>query len=156
MVLHIDFKRKSITISTCKHVGLLRCKKYLGGGAGMAPLRAHLSHLLEIEKTQRKISFWYGARSLQEAFYTDYFEQLAAERDNFTFHLVLSEALESDHWDGLTGYVHQATQEHYLDQHSDLTALEFYLCGPPQMIDSTTEMLQDLGVQEERIAYDAF
>ncbi len=129
---------------------------YLGGGAGMAPLRSHISHLLEVEKTQRKITFFYGARSLQEAFYTEYFDQLAAEHDNFTFHLVLSEPLDSDQWTGLGGFVHQSAKDHYLDQCDDVKRLEFYLCGPPQMIDSTTGMLKEMGVQEERVAYDAF
>jgi Na(+)-translocating NADH:ubiquinone oxidoreductase F subunit len=129
---------------------------YIGGGAGMAPLRAHLSHLLENEKTHRKIGFWYGARSRQEIFYQDYFEKLAAEHGNFHFHLALSDPQPEDDWRGLTGFIHEVVLLHYLEKHPNLRAVEFYLCGPPMMIKACTKMLRELGVSEEQMAFDAF
>jgi len=129
---------------------------YIGGGAGMAPLRAHLSHLLETEQTPRKISYWYGARSRQEIFYADYFEQLATEHPNFRFHLALSDPQPEDNWDGPTGFIHEVAQINYLEQHPNLRAVEFYLCGPPMMVKACSKMLDSLGVDESQIAYDAF
>ncbi len=129
---------------------------YIGGGAGMAPLRAHLSHLLESEGTPRKISFWYGARSRQEIFYEDYFEKLAAEHPNFSFHLALSSPLAEDAWSGLTGFIHQVVLDSYLREHSNPKAVEFYLCGPPMMIKACTRVLTDLGVPASHVAYDEF
>ncbi len=129
---------------------------YIGGGAGMAPLRSHLSHLFETEKTARKVSFWYGARSKQEIFYEDYFQQLAAEYPNFAFHLALSSPLPEDTWSGLQGFIHEVVLEKYLASHSNPKAVEYYLCGPPMMIKACTKMLANLGVPANQIAYDEF
>ncbi|MFA7342767.1 MAG: NADH:ubiquinone reductase (Na(+)-transporting) subunit F [Terrimicrobiaceae bacterium] len=129
---------------------------YIGGGAGMAPLRAHISHLFETEKTARKVSYWYGARSRQELFYEDYFEALANEHSNFSFHPALSSPLPEDRWTGKTGFIHDVVLENYLRSHPNPKAAEFYLCGPPMMIKACTKMLADLGVGEEQIAYDEF
>ncbi|MCC5839681.1 MAG: NADH:ubiquinone reductase (Na(+)-transporting) subunit F [Opitutales bacterium] len=129
---------------------------YIGGGAGMAPLRAHLSHLFETEKTARKVSFWYGARSRQEIFYEDYFEELARGHSNFSFHLALSSPLEEDRWEGHEGFIHEVVLDQYLESHPNPKAVEFYLCGPPMMIKACTKMLADLGVEESQIAFDAF
>jgi len=129
---------------------------YIGGGAGMSPLRAHLSHLLETEKSARKISFWYGARSRQELFYGDYFERLACENENFTFHTALSSPLPEDNWTGHTGFSHEVVREQLLKNHPHIQAVEFYLCGPPQMIKACNQMLAGLGVLPAQIAYDEF
>jgi MocE subfamily Rieske [2Fe-2S] domain protein len=129
---------------------------YMGGGAGMAPLRAHLSHLFETEHTARKVSYWYGARSRQELFYQDYFDGLARRHPNFSFHLALSEPLPEDHWQSHTGLIHEVVRDHQLRAHPNLMAVEFYLCGPPAMIHATTTMLQELGVTPDQIACDAF
>ena len=129
---------------------------YIGGGAGMAPLRSHLAHLFETEKTARRVSYWYGARSLQELFYEDYFEDLARRNDNFTFHIALSEPLAEDKWQGPTGFIHEVVKQEYLDKHPDPTAVEYYLCGPPAMIRAARDMLRDLGVPPSQIAYDEF
>ena len=129
---------------------------YIGGGAGMAPLRSHIFHLLETEKTKRKISFWYGARSAKEMFYDDEFKLLAEEHDNFTYQVALSEPLEEDNWDGPTGFIHQVAYDMYLKNHDDPTECEYYLCGPPMMIDAVQNMLSDLGVEEDMIAFDDF
>jgi len=129
---------------------------YIGGGAGMAPLRAHLSHLLENENSPRKIGFWYGARSRQEIFYDDYFGKLASEHPNFDFHIALSDPQEEDAWTGPTGFIHEVVLTNYLESHPHPQSIEFYLCGPPMMIKACTKMLAELGVGEEQIAYDAF
>jgi len=129
---------------------------YIGGGAGMAPLRAHLSDLLESQATKRKVSYWYGARSRQEIFYEDYFAKLAAEHTNFLFHLALSSPLPEDQWQGHAGFIHEVVLENYLKNHGHIQAVEFYLCGPPQMIKACTKMLTTLGVADEQIAYDEF
>jgi Na+-transporting NADH:ubiquinone oxidoreductase subunit F len=130
---------------------------YLGGGAGMAPLRSHLSFLFETQQTARKVSFWYGARSKQELFYQDYFEQLAQQFSNFKFHAALSEPLPPDRWTGPTGFVHEVLRDQYLRQHSDLQQVEFYLCGPPAMMQVAKRMLmEDFGVVPAQIAYDEF
>ena len=129
---------------------------YIGGGAGMAPLRAHLSHLFETENTRRKVSYWYGARSRQEIFYADYFEALAARHPNFRFHLALSSPLPEDRWTGSTGFIHEVVLQQYLRDHPNPRAVEFYLCGPPQMIKACTRMLAGLGVSPQQIAYDEF
>lgn len=129
---------------------------YIGGGAGMAPLRAHLSHLLETEDSARKISYWYGARSRQEIFYEDYFQNLAESHPNFTFHLALSSPLDADNWAGHVGFIHEVVLEKYLRDHPRLESAEFYLCGPPMMIKACTRMLQSLGIPERQIAYDEF
>jgi Na+-transporting NADH:ubiquinone oxidoreductase subunit F len=129
---------------------------YIGGGAGMAPLRAHLSHLLETEHTARKVSYWYGARSRQEIFYEDYFQSLSSAHRNFTFHLALSSPLPEDNWTGHTGFIHDVVFEHYLSQHVNPTGIEYYLCGPPMMIKACNKVLSDLGVPAHQIAYDEF
>jgi MocE subfamily Rieske [2Fe-2S] domain protein len=129
---------------------------YIGGGAGMAPLRAHLSHLLETEVTARKVSFWYGARSRQEIYYQEYFEGLAQRHSSFSFHLALSSPLPEDGWNGPTGFIHEVVLQKHLEAHPEPDSVEFYLCGPPMMIKACTRMLADLGVPAERIAYDEF
>ena len=129
---------------------------YIGGGAGMAPLRAHLSHLLETEQAARKISFWYGARSKQEIFYEDYFRDLAAEHRNFTFHLALSSPLPEDDWTGYLGFIHEVVRDNYLRSHANPAAAEYYLCGPPMMIKACTRMLAEISVPASQISYDEF
>jgi Na+-transporting NADH:ubiquinone oxidoreductase subunit F len=129
---------------------------YIGGGAGMAPLRAHLSHLLETERSARKVSFWYGARSKQEIFYQDYFQDLTNVHRNFAFHLALSAPLPEDEWNGHLGFIHQVVLEKYLSQHDNPQAVEYYLCGPPLMIKACIKMLADLGVSSSHISYDEF
>ena len=129
---------------------------YIGGGAGMAPLRAHLSHLLETQRTARKVSFWYGARSRQEIFYDAYFRGLAEKYSNFNFHLALSAPLETDEWPGHTGFIHDVVFEQHLEDHPNPAAAEYYLCGPPMMIKACTRMLSALGVPDSQIAYDEF
>ena len=129
---------------------------YVGGGAGMAPLRSHLSHLFETLKTGRRVSFWYGARSRQEIFYQDYFENLARQFSNFRFHLALSEPQPNDNWSGFTGFVHEVLEREYLKNHNSPAGVEYYLCGPPIMVKATTEMLNRLGVAESQITFDEF
>jgi Na+-transporting NADH:ubiquinone oxidoreductase subunit F len=129
---------------------------YIGGGAGMSPLRAQLSHLLETENAARKISYWYGARSRQELYYADYFTGLARAHSNFSFHAALSSPLAEDNWTGPVGFVHEVVLEKYLKSHANLRAVEFYLCGPPQMISACRKMLLGLGVADSQIAYDEF
>ncbi len=129
---------------------------YIGGGAGMAPLRAHLSHLLETEKTARKVSFWYGARSRQEIFYEDYFRKLAQEHPNFSFHLALSSPQPEDNWTSYLGFIHEIVLEKYLRDHVNPRAVEYYLCGPPPMIRACTKVLAEIGVPSNHIAYDEF
>jgi MocE subfamily Rieske [2Fe-2S] domain protein len=129
---------------------------YIGGGAGMAPLRSHLSHLFETEKTARKVSFWYGARSRQEIYYGDYFDNLAKQHPNFDFHLALSSPLPEDDWEGLQGFIHEVVLDRHLKDHPNPKAVEFYLCGPPMMVKACTKMLADLGVPANQIAYDEF
>lgn len=129
---------------------------YIGGGAGMAPLRAHLTHLFETEGTSRRVSYWYGARSKQEIYYSELFENMAAGHENFSFHLALSAPLPGDNWEGPTGFIHEVVLAEYLESHPDPKAVEYYLCGPPMMIKACTKMLADLGVSEEHIAFDAF
>jgi Na+-transporting NADH:ubiquinone oxidoreductase subunit F len=129
---------------------------YIGGGAGMAPLRAHLSSLLETEKTQRKVSFWYGARSKQEIFYDDFFHELVTKHPNFSFHIALSAPLDEDRWEGHEGFIHDVVEENHLRGHANAAAAEYYLCGPPTMIKATTKMLEQMGVPESQIVYDEF
>lgn len=129
---------------------------YIGGGAGMAPLRAHLSHLLETEKTPRKVSFWYGARSRQELFYEDYFHHLAREHRNFTFHIALSSPLPEDRWEGHQGFIHEVLARQYLCNHENPNRVEYYLCGPPMMIKACTRMLTEMGVPANHVSYDEF
>jgi MocE subfamily Rieske [2Fe-2S] domain protein len=129
---------------------------YLGGGAGMAPLRSHLSTLFETLKTGRKVSYWYGARSRQEIFYHDYFAMLENQFENFSFHLALSEPLPEDNWTLHTGLIHEVLKREYLDKHSAPTSIEYYLCGPQPMIQAARQMLNGLAVDAGQIAYDEF
>ncbi|MCU0785778.1 MAG: NADH:ubiquinone reductase (Na(+)-transporting) subunit F, partial [Verrucomicrobia bacterium] len=129
---------------------------YVGGGAGMSPLRSHLSYLFDTLKTGRKVSYWYGARSRQEIFYADYFEGLAKQFPNFTFHLALSEPQPADHWSGPTGFIHEVLLENYLQHHAAPGGIEYYLCGPPAMIAAVTQMLEGLDVPKSQIAIDEF
>ena len=122
----------------------------------MAPLRSHLSYLLESEKSPRKISYWYGARSKQELYYQENFEQLAASHANFSFHMGLSSPLPEDQWNGSVGFIHEVVLDEYLRQHPDVRAVEFYLCGPPMMVKACRKMLADLGVNPSQIACDEF
>ena len=122
----------------------------------MAPLRSHLSHLLETQKTPRKVSYWYGARSRQEMFYQDYFEDLARQHDNFSFHVALSEPQPGDDWTSYTGFIHEVLKTQYLDKHADPTAIDYFVCGPPAMVQAATKMLKDLGVPSDQIAFDEF
>jgi MocE subfamily Rieske [2Fe-2S] domain protein len=129
---------------------------YIGGGAGMAPIRAHIAHLFENEATKRKVSYWYGARSRQEIFYDEYFQCLAGEYHNFDFQLALSNPLKEDCWAGYTGPIHEVVFENYLKGHPNPKAVEFYLCGPPMMIKACIKMLSGIGVDKEQIAFDEF
>jgi Na+-transporting NADH:ubiquinone oxidoreductase subunit F len=129
---------------------------YIGGGAGMAPLRAHLSHLLEVEGTSRRISFWYGARSRQEIFYDEYFHDLERTYPNFKFHLALSSPLPGDDWHGLVGFVHEVLLQEYLLTHPNVHAAEYYLCGPPMMIRACQRLFLELGVATHQVSYDEF
>jgi len=129
---------------------------YLGGGAGMAPLRSHVAYLLETQRTTRRVSYWYGARSRQEIFYQDFFEHLAQANDNFSFHIALSEPLPADAWTSYTGFIHEVLKAEYLDQHPDPTQVDYFVCGPPAMVQAATKMLKGLGVPQSQIAYDEF
>ena len=129
---------------------------YIGGGAGMAPLRAHLSHLTETERSHRRISFWYGARSLQEIFYRDYFDSVAANHSNFTFKVALSSPLPDDQWSGDVGFIHEVVFANYLKHHANPKAIEYYLCGPPMMIKACLKMLSELDVASNQISFDEF
>ncbi|MEM9418591.1 MAG: NADH:ubiquinone reductase (Na(+)-transporting) subunit F [Planctomycetota bacterium] len=130
---------------------------YLGGGAGMAPLRSHITHLFETLKTGRKVSFWYGARSTQEVFYEEDFRDLERRFPNFSFHLALSEPQPEDNWDGPTGFIHEHLRGAYLDQHPNPDQVEYYLCGPPVMIQAAQKMLvDDFGISQDDIAFDEF
>lgn len=129
---------------------------YLGGGAGMAPLRSHLSYLFETRGTSAPVSYWYGARSRQEMFYQDYFEELARRYPNFSFHIALSEPLPEDHWQGHTGFIHEVLQRAYLDTHPNPQSIEYFLCGPPAMIQAARNMLAALSVPPAQIHFDEF
>ena len=129
---------------------------YIGGGAGMAPLRSHIFHLFHTLKTGRKVSYWYGARSRREVFYEDHFRRIEKEFPNFSFHIALSEPLPEDNWDGPVGFIHQVVLEHYLDDHEAPEDVEYYLCGPPLMLNAVRKMLDDLGVEPEMIRFDEF
>ena len=129
---------------------------YIGGGAGMAPMRSHLFHLFDTLKTDRKVSFWYGARSVREMFYDDEFKKMEKDFPNFNYEVALSDPLEGDNWDGPTGFIHQVLHDIYLSKHDDPSEVEYYLCGPPMMIDAAISMLHDLGVEDNMIAFDSF
>ncbi len=129
---------------------------FIGGGAGMAPMRSHIYDQLKRIGTDRKVTFWYGGRSVRELFYVEEFEQLAKEFPNFTFHIALSDPLPEDNWEGPTGFIHQVVLDEYLDTHPDPTEIEFYLCGPPIMLKCVKDMAHDLGVEPEMIMADDF
>jgi len=129
---------------------------FIGGGAGMAPMRSHLFHLFHTEKTDRKTTFWYGGRSKRELFYTEEFEEIEKNFPNFKFEVALSEPLQSDNWSGYTGFIHQVILDNYLKQHPEPEEIEYYLCGPPMMNAAVFKMLDELGVPDEMIAFDDF
>jgi Na+-transporting NADH:ubiquinone oxidoreductase subunit F len=140
---------------------------YIGGGAGMAPLRAHIFHLFHTLKTDRKVSYWYGGRSRRELFYVDHFRKIEKEFPNFRFHVVLSEPTEDDKWqvvkdindrdgDGFLGFVHQAFIDNYLSKHEEPEEIEFYFCGPPLMNAAVLKMVDDWGVPPENVSFDDF
>lgn len=140
---------------------------YIGGGAGMAPMRSHLFHLFHTLKTNRKVTYWYGGRSKRELFYLDHFKKIEEEFPNFRFYIVLSEPLPEDNWvdkkdmddpegDGFTGFVHQAVIDQYLTKHSEPEEIEFYFCGPPLMNKAVLKMCEDWGVPDENVSFDDF
>ncbi len=129
---------------------------FIGGGAGMAPMRSLIFDQFRTRQTRRKASFWYGARSLREAFYIEDFDSIAAEHDNFDWHLVLSDPKPEDNWTGPTGFVHQALYDNYLSKHPTPEEIEYYLCGPPAMMSACFRMLDSLGVDPENIFFDDF
>jgi Na+-transporting NADH:ubiquinone oxidoreductase subunit F len=139
---------------------------YIGGGAGMAPMRSHLFHLFHTLKTGRKVSYWYGGRSKRELFYLEDFRQIEEQFPNFKFHLVLSEPLPEDNWsakdsmdaegDGFVGFVHQAVIDNYLNHHDAPEDIEFYFCGPPLMNAAVLKMVDDFGVPPENVSFDDF
>ncbi|MBI2423802.1 MAG: NADH:ubiquinone reductase (Na(+)-transporting) subunit F [Candidatus Hydrogenedentes bacterium] len=129
---------------------------FIGGGAGMAPMRSHIFDQFKRLRTDRKVTFWYGARSLREMFYVEDFDSIADEFPNFTWHTALSEPLPEDNWTGYTGFIHQVAAEQYLKNHPSPEDIEYYLCGPPMMLSAVMNMLRDLGVEEEMIMFDDF
>jgi Na+-transporting NADH:ubiquinone oxidoreductase subunit F len=129
---------------------------FIGGGAGMAPMRSHIFDQLIRKHSKRKISFWYGARSLKEMFYAEEFDELAEKNDNFEWHLALSDPQPEDNWTGLTGFIHQVLYDEYLSEHPAPEDCEFYMCGPPMMNSAVIKMLDSLGVPEENILLDDF
>ncbi|MFT6772133.1 MAG: Na+-transporting NADH:ubiquinone oxidoreductase subunit F, partial [Congregibacter sp.] len=129
---------------------------FIGGGAGMAPMRSHIFDQLKRLGSKRKISFWYGARSLREMFYVEDYDGLAAENDNFDWHVALSDPQAEDNWDGLTGFIHNVLFEEYLKEHPAPEDCEYYMCGPPMMNAAVIKMLTDLGVEPENIMLDDF
>jgi Na+-transporting NADH:ubiquinone oxidoreductase subunit F len=129
---------------------------YIGGGAGMAPLRSHIYELFKRRKTKRKVSYWYGGRSSRELFYVEQFRQIEKEFPNFKFHIALSDPLPEDNWTGYRGFIHQVLLDNYLKSHPAPEEIEYYICGPPLMLQAVLKMLDDLGVEPENIAYDDF
>ena len=129
---------------------------FIGGGAGMAPLRSHILWQLEGLKSGRRISYWYGARSVKEMFYDDLFNDLEQKHDNFSFYVSMSSPEKEDNWEGLTGFIHEHLCGSYLCNHEDPTEIEYYLCGPPPMIDAVISSLYDMGVEDDMIFYDKF
>jgi Na+-transporting NADH:ubiquinone oxidoreductase subunit F len=129
---------------------------FIGGGAGMAPMRSHIFDQFKRIQTERKVSFWYGARSLREAFYIDHFDKIQEENPNFKWHLALSEPLDEDNWDGHTGFIHQVVLDNYLSNHPSPEDVEYYMCGPPMMNTAVINMLLELGVEPENIMLDDF
>jgi Na+-transporting NADH:ubiquinone oxidoreductase subunit F len=129
---------------------------FIGGGAGMAPMRSHIFDQLKRLNSTRKMSYWYGARSLRELFYQDEFDKLAQEHPNFTWHLALSEPQPEDNWNGHIGFIHQVLFEQYLKNHPAPEDCEYYICGPPMMLAAVLKLLDDLGVEKENILFDDF
>ncbi|MBC8341095.1 MAG: NADH:ubiquinone reductase (Na(+)-transporting) subunit F [Proteobacteria bacterium] len=129
---------------------------FVGGGAGMAPMRSHIFDQFRRLSTDRKVTFWYGARSYREAFYVDHFDKIAKEHPNFEWHLALSEPQPEDNWTGLTGFIHQVLLDNYLKDHDSPEDCEYYICGPPMMNNAMIQMLTDLGVENENIMFDDF
>lgn len=129
---------------------------FIGGGAGMAPMRSHIFDQFRRLHTQRKVTFWYGARSLREAFYVEDFDMIARENPNFTWHMAMSEPQPEDQWTGYTGFIHQVVLDQYLKSHPAPEDVEYYLCGPPMMLDACMKMLTSLGVEPENILFDDF
>jgi Na+-transporting NADH:ubiquinone oxidoreductase subunit F len=129
---------------------------FIGGGAGMAPMRSHLFHLFHTVKTNRKATFWYGGRSMHELFYVDEFKAIEKDFPNFRFNIALSEPVPEDHWTGYTGFIHQVVMDNYLKHHPEPEEIEYYICGPPLMNDAVLKMLDDYGVPKEMIAFDDF
>lgn len=141
---------------------------YIGGGAGMAPLRSHLFHLFHtLKTTDRKVSFWYGGRSKRELFYTDEFRAIEKEFPNFRYYIALSEPMAEDNWklskdledregDGFVGFIHKVLYDNYLKNHPEPEEIEYYFCGPPMMNAAVIKLLDDLGVPKENIAFDDF
>jgi Na+-transporting NADH:ubiquinone oxidoreductase subunit F len=129
---------------------------YIGGGAGMAPLRSHIFHLFHTQGTDRKVSYWYGARSKREIFYEEQFRDIEAKHPNFKFNIALSEPLPDDNWEGYVGFIHKIVLDNYLSKHPEPEEIEYYLCGPPMMNAAVFKMLDDLGVPPEMIAFDDF
>jgi Na+-transporting NADH:ubiquinone oxidoreductase subunit F len=129
---------------------------FIGGGAGMAPMRSHIFDQFDTQHTSRKATFWYGGRSLRELFYLDDFERIEKNNPNFKFNVALSEPKPEDNWTGYTGFIHQVILDNYLSKHIEPEEIEYYLCGPPQMNDAVQKMLDNLGVPAENIAFDDF
>ena len=129
---------------------------FIGGGAGMAPMRSHIFDQYKTKHTSRKATFWYGGRSKRELFYVDQFEEIERENPNFKFEVALSEPLKEDNWKGYTGFIHQVIYDNYLKNHPEPEDIEYYLCGPPMMNAAVQKMLDNLGVPEEMIAFDDF
>ncbi|MDR2835022.1 MAG: NADH:ubiquinone reductase (Na(+)-transporting) subunit F, partial [Bacteroidales bacterium] len=129
---------------------------FIGGGAGMAPMRSHINDLFLSKHTNRKVSFWYGARSLKEMFYQDDFIQIAESNPNFKFFTALSEPKSEDNWTGYAGFIHQVLFDNYLSKHDEPEEVEYYLCGPQLMTNAVLDMLKNLGVPDEMIAFDDF
>jgi Na+-transporting NADH:ubiquinone oxidoreductase subunit F len=129
---------------------------FIGGGAGMAPMRSHIFDQFRRLGSDRKVSFWYGARSMREAFYIEDFDGIAEENENFSWHLALSEPLPEDNWTGLKGFIHQILFDSYLKDHPSPEDCEYYICGPPMMNDAVIQMLTNLGVEQENIMFDDF
>jgi Na+-transporting NADH:ubiquinone oxidoreductase subunit F len=129
---------------------------FIGGGAGMAPMRSHIFDLFKRLDTDRKVSFWYGARSLREAFYIDHFDGIAADNANFEWHLALSDPQAEDNWTGYTGFIHQVVQDNYLSKHESPEDIEFYICGPPMMNAAVIRMCEELGIERENVMFDDF
>jgi Na+-transporting NADH:ubiquinone oxidoreductase subunit F len=129
---------------------------YIGGGAGMAPLRSHIFHLFHTLKTNRKVSYWYGARSKREVFYEAEFRAIEKKFPNFSFNLALSEPLPEDNWNGYTGFIHQVLYDKYLNELEEPEEIEYYLCGPPMMNDAVFKMLYNMGIPDEMVDFDDF